>query len=113
MLIGAIILFVLAAIFGFILITKVFRNSPRPMGAILAHGLIAASGLVLVLIYVIKNAEKSPMTSLILFVVAALGGFIMFGLDMSKKNVPKGLALIHAGAAVAGLILLILFVANS
>jgi hypothetical protein len=113
MLTGAIILFVLAAIFGLIIITKVFQNTPRPMGAILAHGAIAATGLILVLVYVVKNAEKSPVASLVVFAIAAVGGFIMFGMDMSKKPVPKGLAVIHAGAAAIGLILLILFVANS
>ena len=106
----AILLFILAAIFGLVLITKVFQNSPRPIGAIIAHGLIAAAGLVLVFICVLRNYEKSPVASFILFLVAALGGFIMFGRDMSKKPIPKGLALIHAGAAAVGLLLLILFV---
>jgi hypothetical protein len=36
----------------------------------------------------------------------------MFFLDMSKKPLPKALALIHAGAAVIGLVLLITFVAG-
>jgi hypothetical protein len=110
MLIFAVALFVLAAIFGLILITKVFKGVPRPNKIILAHGLFAATGLVLVLIYVLQNAERSPVASLIVFAIAALGGFLMFGLDMSKKPVPKGLAVVHASAAVIGLILLIVFI---
>jgi hypothetical protein len=110
MLTGAIILFILAAIFGLVLITKVFKDSPRPIIVILVHGVLAAVGLLLVLIYVVKNAEKSPFESLIVFAIAALGGFIMFGMDMSKKPVPKGIAVVHAAAAAVGLILLVMFV---
>jgi hypothetical protein len=110
MLTSAIFIFVIAAAFGLMLITRVFRGTPRPMGIIIGHGIFAATGLMLVLIYVIQNAEKSPMLSLIIFGVAALGGFLMLFIDISGKTIPKGVAIIHALAAVTGLILLVLFV---
>lgn len=109
MLITAIVLFVIAAFFGLILLKSVLRNQPTPKPAVFAHGLIAAAGLVLLLYYVITHAEKLPIASLIVFVIAALGGFVMFFMDMSKKPIPKGIALIHAAAAVIGLVLLLLF----
>jgi hypothetical protein len=109
MLIFAVALFIFAAIFGLVLISKVFKGVPRPNKIILAHGLFAATALVLVLTYVLQNAERSPVASLIVFAIAALGGFLMFGLEMSKKPIPKGIAIVHAGAAVAGLLLLIVF----
>jgi hypothetical protein len=106
----AIILFVIAAVFGLILIAKVFTNKETPKGAVIAHGLFAATALALVAYYVFTNAQKSPLTSLIVFLIAALGGFAMLALDLSKKAIPKGLAAIHALAAVIGLVLLLVFV---
>jgi hypothetical protein len=110
MLLTAIILFALAAVFGLILLTSVLKNQKTSKPAVYIHGLLAASGLAIVAYYVIKNADNAPLLSLIIFLVAAAGGFIMFGRDMTNKSIPKGLAFIHAGAAVIGLLLLILFV---
>jgi hypothetical protein len=109
----AIVLFALAAVFGLIVLLKVLKGEATPKPAVFIHGLIAASALALVLYYVVTHAEKSPMASLVVFLIAALGGFFMFFMDMSKRPVPKGVALIHAGAAVVGLVLLIAFVAGS
>lgn len=110
MLLTAIILFVFAAIFGLIVLLSVLKNKTTPKPAVFIHGVLAAAGLVLVALYVIENADNSPLVSLIVFLVAAVGGFIMFGRDMTNKSVPKGLAMIHVGVAVAGLLLLVLFV---
>jgi FtsH-binding integral membrane protein len=110
MLLTAIILFVFAAIFGLLVLLSVLKNKTTPKPAVFIHGLLAAAGLAIVAWYVIENSNNAPMASLIVFLVAALGGFVMFGRDMTNRSVPKGLALIHAGAAVVGLLLLVLFV---
>lgn len=104
-----IILFALAAVFGLIVIANVLKEKTTPKPAVFIHGLLAAAALVLLIIYVVNNPDNAPMISLILFVVAALGGFVLFGVDMSKKQPPKPLALIHAGAAIVGFILLLFF----
>jgi hypothetical protein len=113
MLTAAIVLFSIAAIFGFILIAKVFKNSPRPIGLILTHGLFASSALLLILIYVIKYSEKPPLANLTIFVLAALAGFTLFGVDMSKKEIPRIVVILHAGAAVIGHVFLITFISGS
>jgi hypothetical protein len=45
--------------------------------------------------------------SLLLFIIAAIGGFILFGRDLTKKPGPKWLAVIHALAAVTSFVILL------
>ncbi|MBO9702044.1 MAG: hypothetical protein J7604_17685 [Sporocytophaga sp.] len=108
MILYSIILFAVAAVFGLILLIAVFKNQPTPKPVVFFHGLIAASGLGVLAFDVIKSGQNK--LSLFLFIAAALGGFTMLTVDLKKKPVPKAVALIHVTAAVAGLLLLILFV---
>lgn len=106
----AIGVFVVAAVFGLVNLIAILQNKPTPKVSVFLHGGIAAVGLLMVVVYVLKHTG-SLMASLTAFVVAALGGFILFGIDMSKKPVPKWLAIIHPLVAAVGLVLLIMFVA--
>jgi hypothetical protein len=110
MLYVAIGVFVVAAVFGLVNLFAIFQNRTTPKVSVFLHGGIAAVGLLMVIVYVAKH-NPSLVTSLIFFAAAALGGIIMFGIDMAKKPVPKLLAVIHPLAAAVGLVLLILFVA--
>jgi hypothetical protein len=110
MLLIAIIVFATAAVFGLIVLLSVLKNKATPKPAVFIHGLLAATALGIVAYYVIINGKDSPVYSLIVFLVAALGGFVMLARDLTGKSIPKGLAFIHAGAAVIGLLLLVLFV---
>ena len=112
MLITAIALFALAAIFGLVALTAILKNKPTPKPAVFIHGGVAAIALLLVILAVAKSAGPSPIASLVLFIVAALGGFALFAIDMQKKPVPKLLALVHPLVAAIALVLLILFVFN-
>ncbi len=112
MLVAAIILFAVAALFGVMNLVPILKNQPAPKSTVFIHGGFAAIGLVLVILAVAKAAGSSPVTALVLFVVAALGGFVLFGIDMQKKPVPKWLAVLHPIIAAVGLILLIVFVVS-
>ena len=101
-----ILLFAAAAVLGLIVLVPVLKGSPHSRPAAIAHGLAAAVALVLLLVQYLNGATKHQL-SVILFVVAALGGFVLFVRDLQKKSLPKGLALIHAGIAVAAFLLLI------
>jgi hypothetical protein len=101
-------LFALAAIFGMVLISYVLRSKETPKGVMIAHGLFAATALVLLASYVFGN-QPSPTESLILFVIAALGGFIMVARDLTGKSIPKWLAVVHGLVAVSGFIMLLIF----
>jgi hypothetical protein len=111
MLISAIILFLVAAIFGLILLPAILQDIPTPKPAILLHGSFAALALLLIVIYIlIYGADPLLITSLILFIIAALGGITLVTLDIKKKPIPKLLAIIHPLIAAAGLVVLIIYV---
>jgi len=111
MLITAIILFAVAAIFGLVCLVPILQNKPTLKPAVFIHGALAAVGLVLLLIAVVNGT--GPINSLLIFIAAAVGGFIMFALDIQKKSIPKILALGHPILAAVGLVLLLLFVFGS
>ena len=103
-------LFALAAVLGLVIATAIFTKNPStPKGAVYAHGIAAAAALVLLIVYAVNNPENYPKISIILFVVAALGGLVLFINDMKKKPGPSGLVIVHALAAVIAFILLLTF----
>jgi len=104
-----IILFALAAIFGVLILLKVLKGKETPKPAVFIHGGLAAVALVLLIIYAMGDMSNAPIISLSLFVIAALGGFILFVRDMTKKKLPIPLALVHAGAAVVAFVLLLVY----
>lgn len=108
MLITTIILFALAAVLGLILLTKVFKEEETPKAVVYSHGAAAALALVLLIVAYLNQGDSLLMISLLVFIVAALGGFIMFGRDISGRTIPKWLSVVHAVAAVAGFILLLM-----
>lgn len=109
MLITSIVIFAVAAILGLIVITALLKDKPTPKPVVFTHGALAAVALVLLVIFAVNNPDHSPVLSIVLFVIAALGGFVLFFRDMSKKPGPKALAVIHALAAVVGFLILLAF----
>ncbi|HRO41575.1 MAG TPA: hypothetical protein PL009_01980 [Flavipsychrobacter sp.] len=108
MLYTIIALFALAAIFGMTLLSYVLKGKETPKGIMVTHGLLAAVALVLLLTYVFGN--KPGLTeSAVLFVIAALGGFVLAARDLTGKRVPKWLAVVHGLIAVAGFIFLLVY----
>lgn len=110
----AIALFIIGAIFGLIVLTAVLRNRPTPKPVVLFHGLFVATALVLVLITVLTGqTDKLLVSSLVLFIIAAFGGFTLLFNDLLKKPIPKWLAVLHPLIAATGLIALIVYVLPS
>ncbi len=108
----AIILFVVAALFGLVLLAAILRDRPTYKPVVFIHGTIAAIALLILLVYVLSGHTSTLLiTSLSLFILAALGGFTMFAIDMSGRRVPKALALGHPLLAITSLILLIIYLA--
>lgn len=109
MLVLSIICFVAAALSGVFLGAVRFKKDANPpMGAALVHGVLAAAGLVLVWEHAIGHAFPGVMTlSAALFLVAALGGFLLFFLHLKDRLIPAGVVMVHAVAAVAGFVLLL------
>jgi len=110
MLLTSIILFAVAAVFGLTLIIPLLQNKSVSKSRAVTHGLFAAVALVILIIFSINSETGSPVASIVLFVIAALGGFVLFSKHLKNGNPgPKGLALVHAGAAVVGFLILLVF----
>ena len=103
----AIAFFALAAILGMILLSYVLKEKETPKGVVFTHGPLAATGLVLLIIYTVN--QPGPVESIVLFTIAALGGIVMLMRDLSGKKIPKWLAVLHGLIAVSGFIFLLVF----
>ena len=108
MLTYAVAIFAVAAVGGIYLALLHFQGKPLPMPAAIAHGVAAAIGLVLLILYVLSDGSASLATiALVILVVAALGGFYLFSIYLKDKPLPSPVVIIHAVAAVAGVGLLV------
>jgi hypothetical protein len=105
----SVILFAVAAVFGLIILTALVKKKETPKPVVFLHGLAAAGALVILIIYSVRNPSDFPKVSLIIFVLAAIGGFYLFFNDMKKKPGPVAVAVVHALVAVAGFVTLLLF----
>lgn len=108
MITASIAFFALAAILGILLLAFVLREKHTPKGVLFLHGGMAATGLVLLLIYSFGHSPR-PVESLVLFVLAASGGFPMGFRDLLGKKAPKWLALGHGLLAIAGFVFLLFY----
>lgn len=109
MLILSVILFAVAALGGLVLGVLGLRQRDLPMWLSLIHGVVAAAGLITLILGVVQgNAGSLVIISLILFLIAALGGFVLFSYHLRKRPHPKGLIVIHALVAVIAFVLLLL-----
>jgi len=105
----AIALFALSAILGLTILIKWLTKKEASKAVIWSHGLVAATALVILIVFAIQNPDNYPQISLILFVIAAIGGFYMFFRDLNKKNSPLSVAFIHALLAVGGFVMLLFY----
>lgn len=106
----SIILFALSAVLGLRILIKWLTKKDASRTVIYSHGIVAAAALVLLIVYAVQNPENFPKASLILFILAALGGFYMFIRDLQQKASPMFIAFVHALLAVSGFVALLLFV---
>ena len=101
-------IFGMAAIFGMYLLSLILRNKTTPKGVTFAHGALAAVALVLLIVYAIRHSP-GPWTIVIIFALAASGGFILNYRDITGKSIPKWLGIGHGLLAITGFILLLVF----
>lgn len=102
------ILFGVAAVGGIVLGIRALQGKELPMPLSVAHGLLAAIGLVL-LVVVLLGRESMGLAgvALAIFVVAALGGFGLLSFHLRDRALPKPLVAVHGLAAVVAFLLLI------
>ncbi len=104
----AIGLFATAALIGLYMLSLVLQKKPVPKGAAITHGLLAAAALVLLIVDMVQ-AGADTVQIVILFIITALGGVILFVRDLTGRSLPKGLAVVHGLLAVTGFIFLLVY----
>jgi hypothetical protein len=111
----ALVLFGLAAVGGVYMAAVRFRGADRPPTAIaLVHGAAAAAGLIALIVAVVGMAEPGlARTALVVFIVAALGGFYLFAQHMQSKALPIPVVVVHGLIAVVGFVILLVAVTHA
>lgn len=112
MLTVSVIIFAAAAVFGLLNLVAVLGNKQTSRPLIYLHGILAATALVLLAVFTINSTGSSPVISLFLFIIVAVVGFYLFARDVTKKAVPKAVALTHGIVAVVSFIILLIFLFN-
>ena len=107
----AIVLFALAAIGGLYLLSFVLQKKETPKAIVFIHGALAATALVLLIIHTVKTGADLIQV-IVLFVIAALGGFVLVIRDLTGKSLPKALAIAHGLIAITGFVFLLLYTLN-
>jgi glucose uptake protein GlcU len=104
----AAILFAIAALGGITMAMIRFsgRDYP-PMWLAIIHGLFAAAGLVALIAVVFGGAATSLSIALLLFVIAAIVGFVLFSYHLKSRPLPIPTMVTHALFAVVAFVILI------
>ena len=110
MLYASIALFVLAATLGATILITWLRKKNAPKAVVYSHGLLAVSGLLVLLYYAFTHPTAYPKLAIGLFIAAALGGIYMFLTSGPDKAKPIPIAGLHALLAVSGLVMLLVYV---
>lgn len=102
-------IFAVAAVVGLTMAIAAFQGKFPPVPSAILHGVLAATGLVLLLVAVlVKGAAGAALWALGFFLVAALGGFTLaLGFHARRKPLPQGFVAGHALLAVIGFLLLL------
>ena len=103
----AVVLLAITALGGLLMAGLRFSGNPQPPSAVaMLHGLLAASGLTLILYAGLTSGMPGGgWTGLVLLLVAVLGGLVL-NLRYHWKRLPIWLVLVHAGVAAIGLVVL-------
>ena len=104
-------LFALAALGGLVLAFRHFKRAPLPSLVAVAHGVLAATGLVFLILYFLRTDGGWTFgLPLLLLVVAALGGFLLVAFHLRGQRPPSAAVVVHAVVAVIGFLTLLLAV---
>jgi len=108
----ALVLFAIAALGGVTMAVMRFRGAERPpTGLALLHGAFAAAGIIVLIVAMLSAPNPAQArTALVLFIVAALGGFYLFAQHLQKRALPIPVILVHALIAVIGFLILLVVV---
>jgi hypothetical protein len=103
-------IFALTAIVGVTLAALHFGAKKLPMWLALLHGVLAVTGLVVLIASIMKLTTAGVLSiALVLFIAAALGGLaLFFGFYLRRKALSSPIVVLHALLAVAGFALVLI-----
>ncbi|HEX5339432.1 MAG TPA: hypothetical protein VFX47_00965 [Gammaproteobacteria bacterium] len=108
LLIIAAILFALGALGGLVMALRGFKGQAIPAALAAGHGVLVATGLVLLIIGVLMGAGgNTALIALVILLIAALGGFYLLSFHIRKQQHPKAVIVVHAVVAVIGFLTLL------
>ena len=111
----AVVLLAITALGGLLMAGLRFSGRPHPPSAIaMLHGLLAASGLTLLLYAAATSGlPGGAWVGLLLLLVAVLGGLVLnLRYHWQRLELPVWLVLVHAAVAAAGFLVLAISVWN-
>lgn len=101
MIVTALALFAAAALGGLVLAGKHLRRQDLPISLALIHGAAAALGLILLIAGAMTATSAGGLLlPIVLFVIAALGGFFLLARHLRGRDLPTAGVFIHAGVAI-------------
>jgi len=72
------------------------------------HGVLSATGLILIVAYFIRHADNFPVRIVLFFVITALLGFFMFSKDIRQKPIrPLAVVFTHVLFALLSILSLV------
>lgn len=107
----AIILYIIAAIIGFIILAFILRHKAIPNLVVFSHTGITIVAILLVIFYlIIGKAPALLILGLTLFSIESLGGATLLMIDKAKKNNTKLiLSRIYEVLLILGLITMVIY----
>lgn len=103
----SLICFAVSAVIG-ITLAAMYQKGKLSLNAATAHGCFGAVGLILLLIAAISGKLSGlGVAALVIFVIAAIGGGVLFAGHLKKGSLLKPLVAVHGAAAIVGFLLLL------
>lgn len=93
---------------GLTLAIAILSKKKTPTVSVFMHGVLSATGLILIVIYFIRHVENFPGRIVLLFVLTALLGFFLFWKDIREKPVrPLAVVFTHILFALLSILSLV------
>lgn len=83
------------------------RGRALPLPVSVWHGILGVAAIVLLVMQALAHPGVRPANlAILVFILTALGGLLLFAFRLSRQRLPLAVLLLHALFAVAGLVLL-------
>ena len=100
-------LFVVVMAFGVALAIRDRREPRLPLKLSVFHGLLGVTAIVWLVTQALTHPGVRPVNlSILVFILTALGGLLLFAFRASRQRLPLAVVMLHGLFAVAGLALL-------